>query len=173
MTDHIIGSGQLDDLQKELQHSYTAEFVEDAEDLLIEAKENLVDVNNWTKISGLSNSIFQLTDNHKKEVNRSAHTGDYIKLEKDNNTYWFHVDIVEYDDYPDENKESFTISLNPLDTINNKLINLSIERINLKLFARLYITTGIADKNAATSDNNLPVLVEKEWDQLIQGFIRF
>lgn len=175
---------QQNNLSNELHYSYTAENIEDAEDLFIEAKDNLLNVNEWVKNSGLNDINIILLDPHKKEVHRQAHMGDHIKIEKTNNTYWLHIDILEYDDYPDENKEAFTICLRPIEQITtsdhiNKIFFLSIERINAHLFS--YGQFTIIDnryKIDIPSDKLVPITIlpslsNEEWGKLLKNFISF
>ena len=173
MTENTIVSNQ----HNELHFSYAAEFIEDAEDLFIEAKDALFDINNWAQAAGLKGINFTLTDAHKKEVHRTAHTGDHISIEKDKVTYWLHVDIVEYDDYPDENKESFMICIKPLGSQNDNIICLSIERINTRLFAYLnYVEANaidLIDNQSPMTENTIPILSHIEWSALLKRFISF
>lgn len=185
MTDNKVSQDNADLLSAELHFSYTTEFIEDAEDLFIEAKEKLFNVNKWTEQGSLQGVNIILLDAQKKEVHRSAHTGDHIKFEKDGIVSWSHIDLIEYDDYPDENKESFTICLRPLeltytnDEHINKMIFLSIERINAKLFT--YGQFALIDdryKIELPSENLvpltiLPILTNEEWKKLLKSFINF
>lgn len=107
--------GQQKTVHKTLRTSVTMETTEDAEDLFLLAKERLTDVNRWYEMKGCTAFRFALSDSHKHPVHRFAHTGDYINPAEpgSNDTEYTHIELIRYDDYPDENSEIFTLTLQP------------------------------------------------------------
>ncbi|MBA3828909.1 MAG: hypothetical protein H0X33_08230 [Taibaiella sp.] len=117
---HYLVPAQEKGLQKDLHHTVKAEDIEDAEDLFIDAKERLLDVNNWQRSGTVLNASFILTDINGKDLHRAARKGDYIRIEIQtagtntiNGPDWLHIEAIEYDDYPDENTESFAVRVRP------------------------------------------------------------
>ncbi len=45
------------------------------------AKQRLIDVNNWDKVSNLPSSTFMLCDSTGQQVNRNVQLGDYLKID--------------------------------------------------------------------------------------------
>ena len=97
-------------------HCMIASTIEDAEDCFVDAKERLLDINNWNKYSPIPGVTFRLTDGHGRPVNRKAHKGDHVKIELASGS-GAHccgvVESIEYDDYPDLCMEAFTLRLRP------------------------------------------------------------
>lgn len=54
---------------------------EEAQVVFEEAKEKLLDINNWHNLSGIATATFQLTDDRGNELNRPAAKGDLIKID--------------------------------------------------------------------------------------------
>ena len=105
--DHIHGA------EKNIEHTIVTGTTEDAEDGFVDAKERLLDVNNWSNYSGAGIG-FVLTDAHDKPLNRKAHKGDLIKIETPVSApEVVAIEAIEYDDYPDDGRETFAIRLKP------------------------------------------------------------
>lgn len=112
---------QNEGIKKDLEEQVSFEEIEDAEEMFVIAKERLLLVNEWDKVSEFINTKFQIVDSHGHAVHRHVHTGDYITIDipgpgsvtgegKD----WVKVEAIEYDDYPDENKEQFAMRVRPV-----------------------------------------------------------
>jgi hypothetical protein len=138
--------------ENRLTYSVAAEHFDDAEEIFVDAKDSLLDVNNWHKLIDNEGAIFVLTDTVGKELHRKAHKGDYIKLVKPGAaSEKLHIDALVYDDFPDENTETFTMHLTYSDAAS---IIFMIERHGLKL------TTTISGK-----------LPDVQWHSLLEGLL--
>ncbi len=71
-------------------------------------KARLLNVNQWHQLSGMASAVFQLTDEHGKEVNRPARLGDHFKIDipgpgtitgKGND--WVQIEAIEENDEAD------------------------------------------------------------------------
>jgi hypothetical protein len=71
---------QKDGGKKDIEHSVTAVDNDDARKLFVIARNRLLDVNNWDKVSGALSAKFRLTDNKGFEVDRTAEKDDYFKI---------------------------------------------------------------------------------------------
>jgi len=128
-------------IQVDLVHEEVYACIEDAEDLFVDAMKRLLIVNKWHQYA--ANVKVKLTDNHDKEVTRRAHSKDHVQFIIDNNApVTFSIDAIEYDDYPDDNKESIAIRVSPIQDSGTAAIDpdfatntLVIERDHAKLVA--------------------------------------
>jgi hypothetical protein len=71
---------QKDGGKKDIEHSVTAVDNDDARKLFVIARNRLLDVNNWDKVSGVLSAKFHLTDSSGSEVDRTAEQDDYFKI---------------------------------------------------------------------------------------------
>ena len=113
MTDnHYLVPG-LQALDKDFEFSILAREHEDAEDGFVDAKERLLDVNNWSRYGNLPEFVFSLKDHHGKQLSRHARKGDAIgiSMQGQGSAAWQVIDAIEYDDYPDLDMETFAIRL--------------------------------------------------------------
>ncbi len=118
---HYLVPEHFQGAEKNIEHTIITGTTEDAEDGFVDAKERLLDVNNWSMYTG-PDIHFELADAHDKLLNRKAHKGDFIKMEApDVAPAVVGVEAIEYDDYPDEGRETFAIRLKP--GINNPETN--------------------------------------------------
>ena len=102
--------------ERNMEHTIIADSVEYAEDSFVDAKERLLDVNNWKRYSSLPGAVFLLRDSHGKEVHRKAHKGDHIKINipgLEDTHCCVVIEALEYDDYPDLSMETFTMRIRP------------------------------------------------------------
>ena len=168
------------------EYSITTTFTEDAEDLFVDAKEKLLDVNNWRRYSGITGIDFRLTDGHSRPVKRKAHRGDHIKINfpEQGSAADEHCCVVivalEYDDYPDLDMETFTLRVRRCETMNKHEddgdfdeaeSSLIVERRNKKIYATYHSRTepvNGADKNDTT---NWFGMSDNQWDSLVKGFV--
>ena len=117
MQHYLVPQQQLGE-EKDLEYKVTADSLEDAEDWFVDAKDRLLDVNNWKQHIPQDAHTFNLTDKHGKFLSRTAHPHDHIRIDQPgpgpreiNAHDWVVVEAIEYDDYPDENRESFALKL--------------------------------------------------------------
>jgi hypothetical protein len=190
-------------VQKDLEHSYTAEDQDDADELFLIAKDNLLNVNQWHRKDAIPGAVFELTDHHGHPVKRKAHQGDYIRINipgpgsKAGEGYdWVYVERITYDDYPDENTESIKMQLRPAQAPVNKhgediahfftsasTSTFIIERKD-KILTAHYAgrnekpnneTGNFVDnaRNTLVAIGALLGLSELQWNGLIKGFLSF
>jgi hypothetical protein len=188
--------------KKTLKHSYSAESVEDAEELFIVAKDKLLDVNNWNRTAVSVSADFELTDPHGKLLNRKAHKGDYIKINlpapgsKTGEGYdWVRIEQITYDDYPDEHTESIMMQVRPASAPTNENEDVAhffkddatssfiIERHGKLLTVHYYGRNEIPNteaentmdvvRNAAVAAGAIIGLSDVQWNNLIKGFLSF
>ena len=192
---HYLIPEQLYGLEKNLEHHIAAESTEDAEDWFVESKDRLLDVRHWQKFSPVFGAVFHLRDSHGKEVSRHAHKGDHILIDitdaagKAKENYdWVVIDAMEYDDFPDESRESFAIRLAPTvmpsatsgpvasDFFNRKSTStLVIERTGKDLYAYYHgrnEATAAENKILPDGESNAWLgMAEEQWVDLLKGFI--
>ncbi len=116
-----IPPAQTEGFSKELEEKAEFDTLDDAEEFFILVKDRLLDINNWHKVSDSIKSEFHIVDSHGKEHHRHAHKGDYVRIkipgpksDTGDGADWVQVDAIEYDDYPDENKELIALRLRPV-----------------------------------------------------------
>ncbi len=113
---HYLVPAQLSGLQKNIEYSIHTHAVEDAEDWFVDAKERLLDVNNWIKYSSIPDIDFHITDGHSEVLKRKAHNKDHIRIDivsRKTGFDWVAIDALEYDDYPDLSMETFAMRIRP------------------------------------------------------------
>jgi hypothetical protein len=64
-----------------IETSETCNNIEEAKQLYKEARERLLDVNQWHELCGALSAVFKLTDDKGIEVNRPASIGDHFKID--------------------------------------------------------------------------------------------
>jgi len=164
-------------IQVDLVYEAQYESVEDAEDLFVDAMKRLLIVNKWHQYA--ENVSVKLMDNHNKEVIRRAHSGDRLQvIIERNDPALFSIDAIEYDDYPDENKESIAIRVSPIDETGAGTIEpdfatstLVIEREKEKLIASYHGRNN--DIDTKESPDEWQGLNEKKIQEFITNIISF
>jgi hypothetical protein len=160
-----------------MEHTIIADSIEYAEDSFVDAKERLLDVNNWKRYTSLPGAVFELRDSHGKLVNRKAHKGDHIKINMPG-AGDVHccvvIEALEYDDYPDLCMETFTMRIKPCEhgegndeeetALEGALV---IERRNKHLFANFHRRN---DSGMEGSVNQLG-LPDAGWGILLKRFV--
>lgn len=198
---HYLVAEQLEGLEKDINQSILTDTIEDAEDFFVDAKERLLDVNNWKRYGGAGMPEFSLSDHHGYALKRRAHKGDYIKITPFNNPdfdadalIWVAIEAIEYDDYPDLNAESFAIrvrqSMPPVYNSNRSLdihanqsatSTLVIERTGKKLAANYHSRNDMAemavgmyvDEQSIKSNTSTWLgISDVQCTNLLKGFIR-
>lgn len=123
---HYLVPAHTEGIETDLEHSVVARSIEDAEEWFVEAKNRLLDINHWERYDKHLGADFRLTDSQGKAVNRRAHRGDHLRLYlssppvSGNEHNWVIVEAIEYDDYPDEDRETLAMRIRPSSDPRNK-----------------------------------------------------
>ncbi len=155
---HYLVPDQSQGFEKNIEHSALLDTTDDAEDSFVGAKERLLDVNNWNSYIGGGISL-QLTDIHDKVLHRKAHKGDRIKIATVPALHLVLVEAIEYDDYPDEGRETFAVRLKQDDGATATIV---IERTHKSLAASFH------GRNDATLSIGL---TDEQWGSLVKGLL--
>lgn len=184
--------GNKKDLSFEISTSTTVE----AEDWFIEAKVKLLDIGGWNEWSKDLKVNFSLTNATGNIIRRPARKANYIRLEMPdqapNNYDWEYIEAIEYDDYPDEERETIAMrvrtSVSPVAfqkgityTFNDDATTtFVIERIGTKITAHYHRRNEIPDTNKDIIDSvkNISISVgawssvtDTEWKSLLKGIL--
>ena len=186
---HYLVPAQLHGNEKNIAYNIDVKTVEDAEDWFVDAKERLLDVNNWKKYSAGISMDFKLTDIHGKVLNRKAHNHDHIRIDmpaQAGGFDWVAIEALEYDDYPDMDIETFAMRVRPGNDPANKqdstaigdaTSTIVIERIGKKLIASYHGRNESSKNSNAQQEHNTTEnafwlgLSDTEWAKLIKGLI--
>jgi len=194
---HYLVPEHLQGIQKDLSHTVTLESGEDADDWFVEAMERLLKINDWNKLNNNLNLLLSLCDHHGKNVSRRAHRGDYIKIlpkgsspVSDNAPHWVRVEAIEYDDYPDTDRESIAIHLQPSigpfyrNGHNADLDNTDasgtfvIERWGKRLNTSYHSRNDVSETTATIQNSELIAAIiswfsveDKQWESLLKAFV--
>ena len=176
---HYLIPAHAEGTETDIACGFTAESVDDAADLFVDAKDRLLAVTDWAEFGALESVHFRLADSHGHVVRRHARRGDHILIatqpdgglpvtEFDSYT----IEALEYDDYPDENRETFAIRLRPSATDGeaapNDTATIVIGRSGLSLSAVYH------GRNRAVSDDALwHGLGEEQWSMLMKGLLDY
>lgn len=135
-----------------MEYNIITKDIEDAEDLFLLAKERLLDINEWQK---LTDEAFALTDKHGQKLHRNAHRGDHIITA---NKQELVVGHIIYDDFPDVLGESITLVLSGGDDLPTqeiqvkrvaKLVSVYADNLLLTTNAPVFLKGIIANKQYA------------------------
>jgi hypothetical protein len=188
--------------RKDFKHTYTAESIDDAEELFILAKDRLLNVNKWDKTAASASATFTLTDHTGHDVSRNAHKGDYIRINipgpgsiTGEGYDWVKIEAITYDDYPDENTESIVLQVRPAPAPINTNTDVAhffkdeatstfdIERHGRLLIARYYGRNEVPNtdaektmdviRNTAVAAGAILGLSDAQWNSLLKGFLNF
>jgi len=197
---HYLVPTQKEGLEKNIAHAVTAKTVEDAEDWFLDAKEKLLDVNNWKRYATTLGAEFRLTDAVGKPVNRQARKGDHIRIdipgpgsEAGSGFDWVAIEAIEYDDYPDVDMETLAMRVrpsdNPMDRNNtdtahffsdNATSTFVIERRVTHLSVQYFGRNETANKDGSIIDKVRNVALatgawlgmsDAQWTSLVKGII--
>lgn len=188
---HYLIPTQLLGKEKDIAHSIYTNTTEDAEDWFVDAKERLLDINNWRKYSGSGGVDFKLTDSRGKVLNRKAHNGDHVRITVTPGiaTFdWVVIEALEYDDYPDTDMETFAMRVRPgndpaikfddpavYDATSTIVIERKGRRLTASYHGRNESVTGDSDvvfEPGNTTDNiSWLGLSDTEWANLVKGLI--
>lgn len=180
MTAHYLIPEQQQGTLTDLEHNMLADTIEDAEDLFVDAKERMLDVNNWKRYYAQGDVIFALTDPRGGALNRRARKGDLIKIQSrghGNRTSDLVIEAIEYDDYPDQSLETFAMRLRPLGFLpavsnlaGEATSTIVVERRVRKLLASFHGRNEDSALNDDMDDYWLGI-TERQWQGLVQCFI--
>ncbi len=166
-----------------ITYAIEEETIEDAEDLFVDAKDRMLDINHWNKFSNVDSGSFRLTDHNGHEVFRHARRGDHVftgsPAEVESGSVdWLYVSALEYDDYPDENKETFAIKLQPSpkpdgesvfeSTPDDPTTSITLARSGNKVT----VTLELAQNNTA-HDLVATVWSDAQWSALMEGLLEY
>jgi hypothetical protein len=167
-------------LGKNMDHSTVARSIEDAEDGFVDAKERLLDVNNWNRYVGVAGINIRLTDGHSRPVKRRAHKGDHIWVsipgQKDCSMI---IESLEYDDYPDLGMEAFTMRIHPCvhtTDVHGDELDLTATQASLIIERRgMHLDAAFQSRSIFPGINELVGswygLSEAQWNRLLKNFI--
>ena len=192
---------QNEGIKKDIEEHVSFEDLEDAEEMFVIAKERLLSINDWHKVSETIKARFQIIDHQGHPVHRHVHKGDIISIDipgpgtiagegKD----WVEAEAIEYDDFPDNQRESIALRLRPVPnpTASDKSVahffteaatsTFIIERKGNTVTARYHgrnekpntKTDNLIDKvrNALVGVSAILGFSDIQWDGLLQGFLK-
>lgn len=169
---HYLVPHHADGEQTDIVYGITTEFVEDAEDLFVDAKDRLLEVNRWATFAGLSSVTFSLADAAGHLLKRRLHRRDHIVISSpaEGTADRFTVDALEYDDYPDDDYETFAIRMHITghDPEASKTSTIVVAR-HRKNVAATYHGRNKTD----THDELWHGLEKAEWEALVKGLVEF
>lgn len=169
---HHVGGQETD-----IIYTATSNIIEDAEDLFVDAKNRLMDVARWAAYASLTNVRFALADSHRHIVKRKARRADHILVNtstpgtplEEHDAYI--IDALEYDDYPDNNYETFAIRMHASDATedNNEegSATIVIERNGLKVSAIYH------GRNKVAANELWNGISQADWQALVRGLIEY
>ena len=172
--DHYLVPKQTGGSEKNIEFSITADSVDNAEDLFVSAKDRLLDVNNWAQCAGITDTRVMLADVRQKPLHRNAHPRDHIcVIITDTRPVADRLVIgaIEYDDYPDDMRESLAIHIQPADVVTVEAsTTIVIDRTGKTLVASYH---GRNEPLSETKDTNAWLgLSDVQWSSLLQGFLK-
>ena len=176
MQQHYLIPGQGHGRANDLETHIHADTIEEAEDWFVESKDRLLDINNWAKFSPVFGSLFSLKDTHGKVLGRYVRKGDpiFINTEAINDNGCLIADAVEYDDFPDDNKESFAIRLVSMvpGGVDGGEVQAAMQNIGISV--TLVIERSGRQLSAfyhGRNDNGWLGVADEQWADLLKGFI--
>ncbi len=167
---HYLVPHNYDGEQTDIVYGITTEFVEDAEDLFVDAKDRLLEVNKWAVFAGFSSLSFALADGQGHMLKRRLHRHDHIIISSpgEGTADRFTVDALEYDDYPDDDYETFAVRMHISghDPEVSKTSTMVIARHGKNLSATYH------GRNKSDMRDDLWHGLERaEWGMLVRGLI--
>jgi len=117
---HKLVPEQKGGVQKNIRHDVVLDSIDDAEELFVIAKDRLLNVSQWQQTAASASAEFQLTDKYGNELGRPAHSNDLIRIkipapgtDTGDGYDWVHIEAITYDDYPDQEYETFAMRVRP------------------------------------------------------------
>ena len=182
---HYLVPAQLEGESTDLQINVTPADIEDAADWFVTAKEHLWQVNHWHEYCSGTNVRFLLKDAYGHSVARRARKGDHIQINMLSGAFdWVIVEAIEYDDYPDENIETFAMHLrqvnapgatnhNAVDHYFEATCTLVIERNQMHLKADYHGRNHPSPLDGTLHTSPWLGLDEDQWKSLLKGMVTF
>lgn len=190
---------QEQSIGKDLHVTRRLDTQEEAEEVFVTAKDRLLHVNDWKKTAGLG-ADFVLVDADGKEAHRAARKDDHIRIDipgpghagRDTSADWVRIELIRYDDFPDDNRESLGIRVRPSNPPGSKeegpahffteeaSSTFIIERIGSTVMARYHGRNEVPNtegslpdkvRNAVVALGALAGFSDIQWKALIEGFI--
>jgi hypothetical protein len=160
----------------DIVYSVLCDMVEEAEDLFVDAKDRLLDVGNWAKYAYMGSVQFGLADSHQHVVSRHARRGDHILISDPcagtGSLDWFTINALEYDDYPDDNLETFAIRLSSTkEQAESGVADTAIIVIERK--GEALSATFHGRNNVTAEQQSWQGLIEPQWAALMKGLIEY
>ena len=194
---HYLVPDQIKGEEKNLEVAKSASDIEEAEDWFVDAKERLWNVNHWKQAGQSTYFHFSLADNYGHLLNRKPRKGDHIRIGKNDSGLvkgeehdWFIVEALEYDDYPDENRESFAIHLSPVKSLLISGLNTTPEAVDLftitlvierdhRILKALYhgrnefghLEKAAEEAKIEKDNSSWPGLKDDDWQRLLKWFM--
>lgn len=109
-------------VSKELSHMVACPSQDEAEEDFLDAKDRLLNVSDWHKLTSPSLARFTLCDTRGNAVRRAAHIGDFIRIaipgpghagNEEDGDDWVRIEALAYDDFPDEDRERVALQVRP------------------------------------------------------------
>lgn len=160
--------------QKDIEAKKKADTVEEAKQLFEEAKNRLLQVNNWDKICGKASAKFQLTDENGQEVEGLPKVGYHFKIDipapgtKTGEGFdWVQVEAIEENEDKEEDSEFLVMrvrpSSNPL-TASNDVAHFFSDKATsnfLILREKKVVTAAVLGRNEVPNTDSTTSLLDK------------
>jgi hypothetical protein len=190
---------QEDGTKKDIEHIIKAVDENDARKLFNIARNRLVDVNHWHTFSNPAH--FQLTDNHGRELNRTAEKEDYFKINihapgpAEGKGYdWVYIEAIEDQSNPNGHDEHMAMRVRPTSSPETKsdenvahffsddaTSSFVVKREGTLVTAAVYgrnekpntSTSNVVDKlrNAVVAVTAIFGLSNVQWNSLVKGLL--
>ena len=169
---HYLVPAQQQGAERNIEEQVTAPTAEDAEDWFIDAKENLLMVNNWLP-NATGHPVFTL-QNYAGTPGRHARKGDKIIIHIRDASVPNPVDAgeaiticaIQYDDYPDESRETFALKISYSHTGSEATGTFVIERNGKMLLAKYHSRNETGDIQAQWAQ-----ITDKQLESVLKGFL--
>lgn len=199
-TDKPTVPPQVEGAKKDIEHTVTTADENDARKLFMMARNRLMDVNHWDEYTGALSAKFHLTDPAGKEVERTAKTNDYFKIDlpgpgsAEGKGYdWVRIETIDDRPNPNASKESIAMRVRPSPSPQTEGENVAhffkdistssfvLEREGNRVTAAVYgrnetpntDTSNVVDKvrNTIVGSTAIAGLSNIQWKNLVKGLI--
>lgn len=189
--------GQSSDVEDHIDTSTSRQ----AHSTFVDASRRMLDINAWRDLSGPMSAVFQLTDEHGKEVNRLAQPGDYFRINiagpgtSTGEGYdWVRVESIDDKPAPGSSHESVIMRVRPAPSPNNSEPDVAhffddaatstfmVERNDLRITASVHGRNELPNKNVGrTADKVRNTVVANvassgmsafQWGKLTHGILK-
>ncbi len=176
---HYLVPRQQQGDRLDVEHHITAETVDEAQYLFVDAKDRLLDVNGWNRYCPEIGREFHVTNNHGIGVGRHVRKHDLVRIDRPDAARaqsagfdWVVAEAIEYDDYPDLGIETFAMRLRVTQDPQLKQpgvvadddtsYTFVVERRGMKLYASYHGRNGAGEGAHVTM---------AEWECLVRALI--